>query len=68
MKTKHQGIFDTCPYCVEFIRYFSITKLRVISRHRNLHNAAIARRDRDQAYRDCGMIKVRGSLGGTYWE
>jgi hypothetical protein len=27
-----------------------------------------ARKVRDQAYRDCGMVKVRGSLGGTYWE
>lgn len=27
-----------------------------------------ARRERDQAYRDCGMVKVRGALGGTYWE
>lgn len=27
-----------------------------------------ARKARDQAYRDCGMVKVRGALGGTYWE
>ena len=27
-----------------------------------------ARRERDQAYRDCGLVKVRGALGGTYWE
>jgi hypothetical protein len=27
-----------------------------------------ARRDRDQAMRDIGMTKVRGNLGGTYWE
>jgi len=26
------------------------------------------RRDRDQAMRDMGMVKVRGALGGTYWE
>ena len=26
------------------------------------------RRERDQAYRDCGMVKVRGALGGTYYE
>ena len=26
------------------------------------------RRERDQALRDMGMIKVRGALGGTYWE
>jgi len=26
------------------------------------------RRLRDQAMRDIGMTKVRGNLGGTYWE
>jgi hypothetical protein len=27
-----------------------------------------ARRDRDDAMRSLGMVKVRGNLGGTYWE
>ena len=26
------------------------------------------RRARDQAMRDIGLVKVRGALGGTYWE
>ena len=26
------------------------------------------RRANDQAMRDIGMVKVRGALGGTYWE
>ena len=26
------------------------------------------RRARESALKDLGMIKVRGSLGGTYWE
>jgi hypothetical protein len=26
------------------------------------------RRERDQAMRDLGLRKVRGALGGTYWE
>lgn len=30
--------------------------------------ARIARRERDQVYRDCGLVKVRGALGGTYYE
>lgn len=33
---------------------------------RNRANAA--RRAKDQAMRDMGMKKVRGALGGTYWE
>jgi len=27
-----------------------------------------SRRDKDQAMRDIGMVKVKGALGGTYWE
>ena len=26
------------------------------------------RRERDQVMRDLGLVKVRGALGGTYWE
>ena len=27
-----------------------------------------ARRDREEALRSCGLVKVRGALGGVYWE
>jgi len=30
--------------------------------------AKMARRSYDQAMRDCGLTKVKGSMGGTYWE
>lgn len=30
--------------------------------------ANISRRAKDQAMRDMGLTKVRGALGGTYWE
>ena len=33
---------------------------------RRRHNKS--RQSRDQAMRDIGMVKVRGNLGGTYWE
>lgn len=26
------------------------------------------RRAKEQAYKDCGLVKVKGALGGTYWE
>jgi hypothetical protein len=26
------------------------------------------RKSREQAYKDCGLVKVKGALGGTYWE
>ena len=30
--------------------------------------ARIGRRGREEALRSCGLVKVRGALGGTYWE
>ena len=27
-----------------------------------------ARKDRDAVYKSCGLVKVRGLLGGVYWE
>jgi hypothetical protein len=33
---------------------------------RQQHNKQ--RRERDQVMRDMGVVKVRGALGGTYWE
>ena len=35
---------------------------------RNLREKNSARRERDQVRRDCGLIRVRGALGGVYWE
>jgi len=28
----------------------------------------LSRRDREAILRSCGLVKVRGALGGTYWE
>ncbi len=30
--------------------------------------ATIARRARNEAIKSLGLVKVRGALGGTYWE
>lgn len=30
--------------------------------------AAFNKRARDEAYKSCGLVKVKGALGGTYWE
>lgn len=38
-----------------------MAEIRRIARNRK-------RREREAAYRDLGMIKVRGNLGGTYYE
>ncbi len=29
---------------------------------------AAARKAKDDAMRSCGLVKVRGALGGVYWE
>ena len=34
----------------------------------NVAKARRQRKERDQALRDIGMVKVRGAMGGTYWE
>lgn len=26
------------------------------------------RKEREDALRSCGLVKVRGAMGGTYWE
>ena len=30
--------------------------------------AYLARKAKEDAYRSCGLVKVRGALGGVYWE
>lgn len=31
-------------------------------------SARLRRRERDNAMRSLGLVKVRGAMGGTYWE
>lgn len=38
------------------------------ARLRKLALANYKRRANDEAMRSCGMVKVKGALGGTYWE
>lgn len=35
---------------------------------RKAQRARTARAFKDDAMRSCGLVKVRGALGGTYWE
>jgi hypothetical protein len=39
-----------------------------IARYWRNVKANAARKFRDQAMRSCGLVKVRGALGGIYWE
>jgi hypothetical protein len=54
---QYQGEFDPV---LEQQRETEAAKKRMEARKR--------RRDRDNAMRDMGMVKVKGNLGGTYWE
>lgn len=70
MTKKHTSDFDHCDYCQRYVAlgerlgdakgYAATT--------RKLHNVAIRRAEREQALRDAGLVKVRGALGGVYWE
>ena len=62
---KHNGAFETCQLCVSQVaRNGSGYTVEI----RRLHSVAIQRQARNSAMRDMGMVKVRGTLGGTYWE
>jgi anionic cell wall polymer biosynthesis LytR-Cps2A-Psr (LCP) family protein len=51
-----QGKIKESEYPLEYAR---LRKLALS----NLHRV-----NRDQAMRDCGLVRVRGALGGVYWE
>ena len=44
------------------------TEVRIRSAVASRVKSARTRRQRDDAMRSVGIVKVRGALGGTYWE
>ena len=38
------------------------------SHTRRINRRVARRREREQVLRDLGLVKVKGALGGTYWE
>lgn len=40
----------------------------LIRKETQAHAAKLRRQARDSAMRDCGLVKVRGAMGGAYWE
>jgi uncharacterized Zn finger protein (UPF0148 family) len=50
---------NTCRACEDLID---------ARRGRKLKARAAARRERESLLRDMGLVKVRGAMGGTYWE
>ena len=45
-----------------------IEEARAVKAEAKRLQANRARRERDAALGDIGLVKVRGALGGTYWE
>ena len=52
---------NECPACEFAAQEEKVNKERRAERNRQ-------RRERDQVMRDCGLVKVRGAMGGTYYE
>lgn len=50
---------NLCPSC---------DKAVAIAHGKTLRKARAARKEREQILKDLGLVKVRGALGGTYWE
>lgn len=49
---------NRCPDCEQALE----------SRTKRVNRRTALRREREQALRDLGLVKVKGALGGTYWE
>jgi hypothetical protein len=63
-----------CTACHLFIESGNLTKVNRMPYHKKCGKkkrrklAKTRRREREEVYRLCGLKKVRGALGGTYWE
>ena len=62
MKGRHamQGTCKTCGVAVNGRSVYCADCAR--------KRRAAVRREREAAMRSCGLVKVRGACGGTYWE
>lgn len=78
-RAKHSGPNHVCcPVCItraqankfpweqDYLAVFCRPKAE--AEYRALHAAAIARNEKNEAMRSLGLNKVKGALGGTYWE
>lgn len=64
-RQKHTGTFESCDFCKKYLEFPFGRSPKTLKKD---HDRAIAKRERDQAMRDMGLVKVRGNLGGTYWK
>lgn len=52
----------------KLVRHWATLAAHSARRYLRNRAARLNRQSRDEAYRACGLVKVRGALGGTYWE
>ena len=77
-RSKHSGEHPVnCPACIteaEKQDLFGRGYVYVLAQEHvggaiaRRHVAALRRNERERTMRDLGLVKVRGALGGTYWE
>jgi len=48
--------------------FIPVTDEWLKGREKQKKNQSAARKERDDCMRSLGLVKVKGSLGGTYWE
>ena len=61
---KHKVLFDHCKACCARAREVRSYTDLVIDEFKRLHDKAVTRQAKEQAYRDCRLVKVRGALDG----
>ena len=57
-----------CPDTGETVYPGHELEAKIVARVRSRVKSLSRRAARDRAARDLGLVKVRGNLGGTYWE
>ena len=59
---------NICRGCLDFNDLGSARENHDAATVAKAAKARAKRKAREDALRSCGLVKVRGALGGTYWE
>jgi hypothetical protein len=62
---QHSGEYNRCPFCM------TPPGTPVVigaEQHYRAISKRTARNEKNQVMRDMGLVRVRGALGGIYWE
>jgi len=61
MRKKHQGTFEFCYRCLEYIDFWSITKPKAIAHIKKLHTQSITSQLQNEARQDPRFVKAKGT-------